>query len=263
MKVISWQELLNMPQPFFLDQKADVGASIGVFDGVHRGHTALLEKVLASSPGKAVVVTFKQSPQAHLFPQRFPGYLYSLNQRLEVFNAMGIDLVCLIDFSPEFGRMSGKDFIGLIQERLKLRYLAIGSNFRCGYGLDTDVQRISELNSEKGIQTDILPPVFWAGEPVSSSRIRTAIARGDLVEATELFGRDIVLDVSDVPTTPGPTWIDYNVGAAKRIAPPPGRYSVLIQSIKNQCSTGTVEIAHSYLRLSGPRAKRLVFKVEQ
>jgi len=150
----------------------------------------------------------------------------------------------------------------LIQDRLKLRYLAIGSNFRCGYGLDTDSSRIASMNRDFGSETDIVPPVMVGGEPVSSSRIRTAMAAGDLVEARALSGRDIELDLVAVPTTPGPEGVDYDAGAVKRLAPPPGRYAVTYFCDDVPPFRGFADISGTRIRCPRGQIKRVRFDVD-
>ena len=90
-----------------------------------------------------------------------------------------------------FRSMRGRLFIDLLQDPGKMVYLAIGSNFRCGHRKDTGADSIKEINEKKGIPTDIVPPVILFDKPVSSSRIRSAIRRGDLKLAALLMGRDI------------------------------------------------------------------------
>ena len=258
MTVLSWEDLLAGKAAKSIGDEG-FSATIGVFDGVHRGHRELVGRVVEAGGRRSAVITFRQSPKAVFAPQHFPGYLYSLSQRLSCFDSLGVALVCLIDFSEDFGKLGGKDFISLIHDRLKLRYLAIGSNFRCGYGLDTDATRIASLNRASGIRTDIVPPVMRNGMPVSSSRIRTAMASGDLVEVRALLGRDIELDLDGAPTTPGPAWVDYYVGAIRRLTPPPGRYAVTYLGEGLSPVRGFVDIQASCVRAYQKGAERIRF----
>ncbi len=258
MTILSWEELLEGKASNLIGSES-CAATIGVFDGVHRAHRELIGRIVEAGGRRSAVITFRQSPKAVFAPQHFPGYLYSLSQRLSCFEHLGVGLVCLIDFSADFGKIGGKDFISLIQDRLKLRYLAIGSNFRCGYGLDTDATRIAALNKALGIRTDIVPSVQKDGLPVSSSRIRTAMASGDLVEVRALLGRDIEIDLDGVPTTPGPDWLDYNVGAVRRLTPPPGRYAVTYLAEGFSPVRGFVDIQASCVRVYQKDALRIRF----
>jgi len=233
-----------------------ISATIGVFDGVHLGHVALLSRIIAHSNTKIIptVFTFRDNPKTSLGRSIITSDIFSLEQKLYSFSQLGIGLVVIIDFSGEFGKLSGKDFIGLLKNRGKLRYLAVGSDFRCGFGLDTNAADIQCMNELDGIPTEIVAPVIWGGHPVSSSRIRAAILSGNLVEATALLGRNVELDLSMTPSTPGNAWIDFDVSSLRRITPPPGRYPVMIssddscQKIRGQADlrTGVIRVSPTF-----------------
>ncbi len=233
MTVVSWD--LFVSGSLSCEPRA---ATVGVFDGLHLGHRALIDRIRARG-GELVpsVFTFRENPKALLRPKAFEGNIFSLDQKLDALEGLGVAFVVLIDFSGDFGKLSGKEFVDLLKDRGKLRYLAVGSDFRCGYRLDTDAERLRSLNARDGIPTDIVPPVALGGAPVSSSRIRTAIAAGNLVEATALLGRNFVLDLGPTPTTPGPDREEYDVGPTRRIAPPSGRYPAIVR--KDRSDTGT------------------------
>lgn len=223
MTLVSWDSFVSGRAPF----RKPISATIGVFDGVHRGHSALLAKILSCRGScDSVVFTFRENPKTLTRANAFDGNIFTLEQKLSAFRELGVDFVVLIDFSGDFGKLSGKDFIGFLKDRGKLRYLAIGSDFRCGYRLDTDAAAISRLNAADGIPTDIVAPVLEGGAPVSSSRIRAAISAGDLVEASALLGRNFVLDLRSVPLTPETDAVGYDARAMRRITPPNGRYPV-------------------------------------
>jgi riboflavin kinase/FMN adenylyltransferase len=124
--------------------------------------------------------------------------------------------------------MKGRDFIDLVKNRAPLEFLAVGLNFRCGFGLDTGAADIRDRLGEAGIPVEVLPPVMEGGEPVSSSRVRGAIRSGDLSLAAALLGRPPVLDLSDLPgeDLPGEGGRVFDPGARFRVCPPPGRYGV-------------------------------------
>jgi riboflavin kinase/FMN adenylyltransferase len=232
--VASWDSFVAGSVP-----AAERAATIGVFDGLHRGHRVLLERIVSFDGGlEPTVFTFRESPKAILRPNDFEGDIFSLDQKLHELEKLGAATVVLIDFSGDFGKLSGKEFVDLIKDRGRLRYLAVGSDFRCGYRLDTDARKIRSMNADSGIPTDIVKPVLWDGAPVSSSRIRSAIAAGNLVEATALLGRNFVLDLASAPKTPGPDAVEYDVRPTRRITPPNGRYPVLVKPDDRQPAVG-------------------------
>jgi riboflavin kinase/FMN adenylyltransferase len=204
-----------------------VAMTLGVFDGIHRGHRALLEKVLSSGL-YPVVISFKQNPKFVLRPENKESDIMGTTQKLRLFEQMGIDLTVMIDFSEKFSKLGGRDFIDLLKDRGYLRYLVIGSNFRCGYRHDTDAALIKEMNRAAGISTEVVESVMAGGERISSSRIRTAISAGNLVEAEALLGRRVEIDFTDLSVTRGPGGIYFDLAAQNRIMPPSGRYPVLL-----------------------------------
>jgi len=233
MTVISWDRFISEDLP-----DTPRAATVGVFDGLHLGHRALIDllRTRVAAGLEPSVFTFREKPKAILRPKDFEGNIFSLDQKLDALESLGTVLVVLIDFSGDFGKLSGKDFVDLLKDRGKLRYLAVGSDFRCGYRLDTDAERLKSLNALDGIPTDIVAPVLRDGAAVSSSRIRAAIAAGNLVEASALLGRNFVLDLGPSPITPGSDTVEHDVGPTRRITPPDGRYSVIAR--KDSSSEG-------------------------
>jgi riboflavin kinase/FMN adenylyltransferase len=201
--------------------------TIGVFDGVHRGHQVLLERVL-SSPLPAAVISFTRSPKFILRPETDEGDIMGAEQKLRLFEQMGIALAVMIDFSEKFSKLGGKEFIDLLKDRGNLRFLAIGSNFRCGYRHTADAAFIQRMNLDSGIPTDLAEPLKIGGVQVSSSRIRSAIARGCLVEAGELLGRRVEIDFAGLPADNGAGGLYFDLASRNRILPPPGGYPALV-----------------------------------
>jgi hypothetical protein len=201
--------------------------TIGVFDGIHRGHRILLERVL-SSPLPGAVVCFKRSPKFILRPDTDEGDIMGARQKLRLFDQMGIALTVMIDFSEKFSKLGGKEFIDLLVDRGNLRFLVIGSNFRCGYRHAMDAAFIQKMNLDNGIPTEVAAPVTAGGERVSSSRIRAAIASGSLVEASELLGRRVEIDFSGLSAGFGSGGVYFDLAREDRVMPPPGRYPALL-----------------------------------
>jgi riboflavin kinase/FMN adenylyltransferase len=134
----------------------------------------------------------------------------------------------MIDFSKKFSTLSGREFIDLLADRGNLRFLVIGGNFRCGYRHSTDAALVKTINLSKGIPTEVAAPMTVGGAPVSSSRIRAAIASGGLVEASELLGRRVEIDFAGLSALPGPGGVYVDLASRNRVMPPPGRYPALL-----------------------------------
>ncbi|OHE63039.1 MAG: hypothetical protein A2413_08850 [Treponema sp. RIFOXYC1_FULL_61_9] len=221
MRIISWSSFADAS---FRTERGSA-ASIGVFDGVHLGHMALLDRIVSRKESlMPMVMTFSTNPKASTRRDAYEGDILSLDQKLEVFREVGVEIVVLIDFSEDFGKLGGKEFVGLLRDRGKLRYLAVGSDFRCGHRLDTGVRELRSMNEAAGVETEIVEPVEAGGFPVSSSRIRALIAAGNLVEASALLGRNFEIDLAGSPRTPGTEWNFFDVRSTGRITPPDGRY---------------------------------------
>ncbi len=183
MIVKSWDEFVGSVSSL------DIAATVGVFDGLHLGHQALIQTVLSQEPAmRSCVVTFAQNPKDVLHKSSFKGNLFSLEQKLDNLASTGVGLCVLIDFSPDFGKQSGEQFLSLLS-RAGVRFLCIGPNFRCGHNMDTSAGDLAALGQEIGVQVAILEPVMYKGFPVSSSRVRKAILEGNLDEARSMLGR--------------------------------------------------------------------------
>lgn len=221
MRVLDWYDFAETGCP------EKTAMTIGVFDGVHRGHQILIKKIVQQGPNPTVV-TFRQSPKRVIRPEIAGGTILSLEQKLEIFAGLGVSQTILIDFSENFSRLKGQEFIDLLISRGKLSYLVVGSNFRCGYQLDTDALGIKQLNDARGVETEVVLRVLEGACPVSSSRIRKAIAVGDLATAGAALGRNVALDLRGIVPEQGEGGLWFDAASQGRIVPPEGRYPVVV-----------------------------------
>ncbi|MDR1626649.1 MAG: FAD synthetase family protein [Spirochaetia bacterium] len=186
MRILSWEEFLR------LEKKDNAAAmTIGVFDGLHAGHQALIGRVLAfsqSGGAGAWAITFRENPKKILRPALYPGDILPFQDKLERLGAFGIHTAVIIDFSAGFGKLRGVDFMSLICGHCVLRYLAIGEDFHFGFRMDTGAQRAKEFLVPLGVEVDILPPVYQGGSRISSTRIRAFIKAGDFRAAVSMLG---------------------------------------------------------------------------
>ncbi|MFP4636934.1 MAG: hypothetical protein ACLFM6_00705 [Spirochaetaceae bacterium] len=195
MRVTDWN-VVTAAETELLDE---VALTFGVFDGVHRGHIALLEMLKKGATGaRPVVFTFRENPQSLLRPVTYPGDVLTPRQKLERLEREGVDTVIVADFDESFRRMTGTDFLERLTEALHIEYAAVGPDFHCGRNMDTDARGVARYLTARGIRVDIAGPVYDNGSPVSSTRIRRAVAAGDLQAARALLGGDFVLDLRDV-----------------------------------------------------------------
>jgi riboflavin kinase/FMN adenylyltransferase len=202
--------------------------TIGVFDGVHRGHQALIERIVRKGP-IPMVVTFKQNHKQALKKPGWAGDIVSLQRKLAIIENLGVKAVILIDFSLNFSKISGREFVDLLIRWAKPGYLAVGGNFRCGYRMDTDAARIKTFANTAGISADVVDPVLEGAHPVSSSRVRAAISEGDLSRAALLLGRNVEIDFTGMAVSSRDGGRFYHTVSHCRISPAPGRYPALLR----------------------------------
>ena len=175
---------------------ADFGpviATIGNFDGVHRGHKWVIGQVLdrARALGlHAVALTFDPHPVRVLRPEAPHSLITPLPQKLELLAATGLDATVVLPFTPDFSRLSAETFAReILCKGLRVREVHEGENFRFGYGASVDIDGLSSLGRTLGFTAIAYPPFLLRGGPVASSRIRKLIAEGQVSRARALLGR--------------------------------------------------------------------------
>ena len=172
--------------------------TVGNFDGVHRGHQALIRATVRAAReagGLAIVLTFDPHPAQILTPERAPSALMTLAQKAEVMQGLGVGVLAVLPFTKALSRESPESFAGLVLEQaVGARTVVVGGDFRFGRGRSGDVTTLEALGRRMGFRVEAVPPVLEGDEPVSSSRVREALARGDVTFARSLLGRPFFID---------------------------------------------------------------------
>ena len=167
--------------------------TVGNFDGVHRGHRAMLDRVVAKARSLGVaacVLTFEPQPREFFTPGSAPTRLTRLRDKLELFAAAGIDRTHVARFDARLARLSAEHFIESVLARgLMTQWLLVGSDFRFGAGRTGDFSLLQRAEAQYGFSLEAMPDVLHQGERVSSSRVRAALEAGDLRRAEALLGR--------------------------------------------------------------------------
>jgi riboflavin kinase/FMN adenylyltransferase len=167
--------------------------SIGNFDGVHRGHAALLDALRVQAGavgGLAVVFTFDPHPMDLLRPGQSPPPLTTPPERARLLHELGADQVLVVRTTPDLLALRAEEFFAqVVCDRLAARALVEGPNFRFGRGRDGDVGTLARLCTARGMVFTVVPPVQRDGGEVSSSRIRAALRQGDVGDAAIMLGR--------------------------------------------------------------------------
>lgn len=166
--------------------------TIGAFDGLHRGHQALITAVVErarETDRLAALITFHPHPAVVLAPGRAPRYLTTPGEKVALLESLGVDLVVLLPFSREMADVPARAFMERVSRRLRLRELWVGADFALGRSREGDVLRLRELGADLGYEVTIFQTVLVEGDQVSSSRIRSLLLEGRIAEATTLLGR--------------------------------------------------------------------------
>jgi len=163
--------------------------TIGVFDGVHRGHQSIIESLRAGAGGPQVgVITFAQHPLAFLRPEAAPTMLTSLEQRLDLLGRYGVDVSAVLDF-PQVRAMSPIEFVEtIVGGVMRASHVAVGRGFRFGHRMAGDERVLRDLGEEFGFTVGIVD-IMGDRSPVSSTAIRQALQWGDVREAARMLGR--------------------------------------------------------------------------
>ena len=171
--------------------------TIGNFDGVHRGHMALIDRargIAAEMRGETVVVTFEPHPRCVLQPDRCPASLTTLDEKRDILARAGADRLVVVTFTRETAQWSAEHFCDLLVAGFNLRHLVIGHDFALGHQRRGDEAFLREYGGRHGFDVTVVEPVSDAGEPVSSSRVRAALSDGDITSAARLLGRPYFID---------------------------------------------------------------------
>ncbi|MFM8322941.1 MAG: bifunctional riboflavin kinase/FAD synthetase, partial [Chloroflexota bacterium] len=171
---------------------AGTALSIGSFDGVHRGHQAIVRRMVKEAHAGgllAAVLTFHPHPSVVLRGRSGPLYLTTPEERAALLGELGVDLMVIEPFTRDLAGLTALEFMTRLVERLRLRRLYAGHDFALGRNREGDLARLQQLGGELGYTVSQAQPVQTAGQIVSSSRIRAALAEGDVRLARRLLGR--------------------------------------------------------------------------
>jgi riboflavin kinase/FMN adenylyltransferase len=205
--------------------------AIGNFDGIHLGHQAILRSAVARAQALGAVstaLTFDPSPRKVLRPESAPLRLSTNSQRMEWFNALGLESAVVLPFTLELAQLSPGDFVEQILVRdLHVKTVLVGEDFHFGHRQTGNVKLLRELGRKHGFDVAIIPPVQYRGEIVSSTIIRREVAEGDVSHAGRLLGRPFALTgevVSGTGTGRKFTFPTLNLASEQELLPARGVY---------------------------------------
>ena len=216
--------------------------AVGAFDGLHRGHQALLTQVRERAQAlgcSAVVVSFEPLPRAFFSAEPVPR-LSSVREKLRGFAAAGMEHTLLLRFNQALTAMSAEDFVQcVLVERLAAREVWVGGDFRFGHKRGGDVALLERMGAQLGFGACTMPPVLLDGARVSASRVRALLAAGEFAGVEPLLGRPFVIEGkveygNQLGRTLGyPT---ANIHLQQRISPVHGIFAVKVGLGECECS---------------------------
>lgn len=203
--------------------------TVGSFDGPHRGHGVLFRAVTEAAadfgyvPG---IVTFRR-PLAGLKSRgRYAGDLASLPQRLANYENAGFVFAVVIDFSREFSRMSGNDFLSILVEVCEMKLIAEGRDFRFGYRGASGMTDLMNYAAENHFAAVFPGAELYRNRRISSSAVRDSVLSGDFVSARCMLGRPYAIDCSELPRTVSENAFVFRRDSIRQVVPPENVYDV-------------------------------------
>ena len=168
--------------------------TIGNFDGVHRGHLALFDKVKKLAKeinGQPAVMTFEPHPIKVMKPGNGPPLITPIKQKLRLISDAGIDVIFCIPFTKQFASISAQDFIrNILVDTIGIKEIVVGYDYTFGSDRQGDTNLLKNMGEDLGFKVHVVDPVYLNHTLVSSTSIRNFVQEGNLAEARWLLGRD-------------------------------------------------------------------------
>jgi riboflavin kinase/FMN adenylyltransferase len=168
--------------------------TIGNFDGVHKGHLALFDKVKERAKaidGQSVVMTFEPHPLKIMKPANGPQLITHTGQKLELIEKAGIDVIVCVSFDQEFAAIPARDFVNnILVKRIGIKEIVVGYDYTFGHNREGDINLLREIGNDSGFIVHLVGPIEIEHTLVSSTSIRRLVQEGRVEEAGVLLGRD-------------------------------------------------------------------------
>lgn len=209
--------------------------TIGTFDGVHRGHWAVLQEIrrrALATGRRSLLVTFHPHPLKIVRPDHAPLLLTTPTEKKEILAETGLDYAVFLSFDHILAGYSPRRFVEeILLNRLRVAQLVIGYDHGFGRGRSGDVETLKQIGADLGIEVDVVSPILAREAPVSSTRIRKALLAGDVEAAREGLGRPysvrgLVVRGEGRGRTLGFPTANLGVHVNGKLVPPPGVYAV-------------------------------------
>ena len=166
--------------------------ALGSFDGIHKGHLALINKsneLSRKNDSLSMVYTFKNHPRKFINKEGSPKLLVTLHEKIRILEDLKVDLSSFVEFNKKFMELEPEEFIENLIKNYNVRGIVVGFNYRFGHKNKGDVKLLKELCDLKGLELYVIEPFTYKSEVVSSTRIRKALSEGELEDANNMLGR--------------------------------------------------------------------------
>jgi riboflavin kinase/FMN adenylyltransferase len=177
--------------------RGPIFAAVGVFDGVHLGHQAVIStsaQHAREGGGTPIVMTFDPHPMKVLRPNNAPHLLTATEHKIQLIRALGVEHLLVIHFDREFAATPPEEFVQqLVKNSKPLREICVGHEWSFGKGRAGNLELLKKLGAQHGFTVVGIPPVTVNGEVVSSTAIRAAVEAGDLSRAAAMLGREYTI----------------------------------------------------------------------
>jgi riboflavin kinase/FMN adenylyltransferase len=210
--------------------------ALGNFDGLHRGHLKIIERVKKTSNdrgGTAMAMTFDPHPPKIIRPDKAPKLLMTTEQRLEALQNAGVEVTVVVNFTYELSRLKPEKFVKeVLVEWLKVAEVLVGSNFLFGRDRTGNFSLLRRLGQEYGFRTDKIEPVRYKQFVVSSTRVRRLVSEGKVDEAAALLGHSYWLNGKVVQGEKRGRELGYptaNIVTNNALIPPNGVYATTLE----------------------------------
>ena len=209
--------------------------ALGNFDGLHRGHLKIIERVrrgAAEHGGTPMAMTFDPHPSRVVRPDKAPPLLMTKEQRLEAFERAGINAVAVVRFTPELSQWDPETFVRtVLVDWLRVSEVWVGANFLFGHDRSGNFSTLRTLGQRYGFRADKIDPVRYKEFVVSSTRVRRLVSEGRMDEAGALLGHQFYVDGRVVPGAHRGRELGFptaNLETSNELLPPNGVYATMV-----------------------------------
>jgi len=222
--------------------------TLGNFDGIHLGHQELVRMVIGRAReigGQSIVVTFRPHPLKVLAPEKCPPLISIYEEKIGLFEKLGIDVLVKIPFSLQFAEMTPREFVkGVLCDTLGAKDIFVGYNYRFGKGREGTTQMLKQMGREFGFKVHEVEQISLDGEVISSTKIRQLLKDGEVEHAARFLGRPYAITGIVIKGESRGKILGFptaNIASKHSIVPANGVYAVRLLA-RERCHDGIVNI---------------------